>query len=329
MRKFSIRKAAALLTAIAFITAPALAQTLVPGGQSIGVAVKTEGLIVVGTSDVGTSPSPAHLAGIKSGDVITAIDGKLLNEVTDINAMLTGNECRLTCLRDGKTIELAAQPAYDKNDGRYKLGLWVRDSAAGIGTLTFYDPQTGRYGALGHPITDADADIVLPVEEGTIYENSIIGVEKGRIGEPGELLGRFTEGEALGSVEINDEYGIYGNAVGSQLQTLYPDGIETLPKEQLHRGRAEILTTVGDKGLSRYGCEIVSIDLSPGAGSRSFMIRITDKELIETTGGIVQGMSGSPIIQDGKLVGAVTHVLVNSPDTGYGIFIENMLEAAS
>lgn len=318
----------AAFAAVLLIAAPAYAHMLVPGGQSIGVAVSTDGVVVVGASDVGSAPSPARLAGLRSGDVIVAIDGNEVGGSSEIAGMLDGDECRVTYSRNGDQRDALLKPAYDKSDGLYKLGIWVRDSAAGIGTLTYYDPETGRYGALGHAITDADAGIVLPVNGGTIYENSIIGVEKGRSGRPGEILGQFYDGGAVGEVDTNSMYGIFGDMSAAPETTEYEGGMETLPKGELRTGRATILTTVDDTGLREFECEIVRIDRSEQAQNRSFTIRITDDELINVTGGIVQGMSGSPVIQDGRLAGAVTHVYIDDPTMGYGVFIDNMLEAA-
>lgn len=317
----------AVLTAILLTAAPACAQTLIPGGQSIGVAVSTEGAVIVGASDVGSTPGPARLAGLRSGDVIVAIDGVEIRGSAEIAGMLDGDECTVTYSRDGVRREALLKPAYDKSDGLYKLGVWVRDSAAGIGTLTYYDPATGRYGALGHAVTDADAGIVLPVNGGTIYENSIIGVEKGRSGRPGEILGQFYDGGALGAVDTNSVCGIFGDMDAAPETPNYEGGMETMPKDDVHTGKAAILAAVDDTGVREFECEIVRVDRSERAQNRSFTIRITDDELISVTGGIVQGMSGSPVIQDGMLAGAVTHVYVDDPTMGYGVFIDNMLKA--
>ena len=303
------------------------AQVVVPGGQSIGVALRTGGVVVIGAAVVGSSPSPARLAGLRSGDVIVSIDGVQPFTAGDVTVLLHEGECRVTYQRNGVTQDVLVTPV--KSEGAFRLGAWVRDSAAGIGTLTFYDPETGRYGALGHPVTDADTAIVLPVEDGTIYENTIVGIEKGKNGIPGEILGQFYDGSVLGDIDVNSEVGIFGYAAVPPEGSLYPEGLETVPAGSVRTGSASILTTVDEKGMREFDCEILRIDRSREAATRSFTVRITDEELLSITGGIVQGMSGSPIIQDGKLVGAVTHVLVNQPDTGYGIFIDNMLDVAS
>ena len=322
-----VRRAICVILACLILAVPAYARTLIPGGQSIGVALRTDGAVVIGASDIGSTPSPARLAGLRSGDVIVAIDGKQVENSADISEMLTTEKCRVTYERRGQTHEALLKPVYDESADVYRLGVWVRDSAAGIGTLTYFDPETGEFGALGHPVTDADTGTVLPVQDGTIYENMIIGVEKGRPGEPGEILGQFYEGMMLGDVDKNSEFGIFGHAQSVPENAAYPAGLEIASRSDVKKGKAELLSTVGG-GLDSYDCEILSIESHAPDTTRSFMLRVTDPALLETTGGIVQGMSGSPIIQNGKLVGAVTHVLVNDPTRGYGIFIENMLDAA-
>ena len=321
-----IRKAgAALLAAACMFCLPAMAQTLVPGGQSIGVALRTGGVVVIGASDVGSQPSPARLAGLRSGDVIASVNGTEVQSSQQIAQLLTSGRNTIEYERGGETRTALITPVND--GGVLRLGAWVRDSAAGVGTLTYYDPGTGRYGALGHPVTDADAGIVLPVADGTIYENSIIGVEKGKTGVPGEILGQFYDGAELGDVDENNSFGIFGDA-GGIVNAAYPDGVETAGRDEVHTGGATVLTTVDDGGLREYDCEIVRIESRSEDTNRSFTVRITDDELIKATGGIVQGMSGSPIMQDGKIAGAVTHVMLDDPTMGYGIFIENMLDAA-
>ena len=329
MRKGRIFMAVAAAALSALWGASAVALTLVPGGQSIGVAVSTGGLLVTGAADVGNVPSPGRLAGIAPGDVIVSIDGQ---EITDVNAlpeMLTGNTCRVKFSRNGLEKEVMLTPAYDDAAGAYRLGLWVRQGTAGIGTLTYYNPESGDYGALGHAITDEDTGIVLPVEDGAIYENSIINVEKGREGRPGEIMGQFYDGGYMGDVDKNTVFGVFGRLNAPPDEVMFSQGLEAAEGGEMRTGSASILTTVDEKGLREFDCEIVRIHGGDESPDKSFTIKVTDDELLDITGGIVQGMSGSPIIQDGKLVGAVTHVLVNSPDTGYGIFIENMLDAAS
>lgn len=312
MRKRTL--AAALISALALAlisAAPAGALTLMPGGQSIGVTISTGGLVVTGVANVGATPSPGRLAGIRAGDVITHINGQSISNAEALPELLTGGECRIGFERDGQAKTTTLTPAYDGGTGGYRLGLWVREGAAGIGTLTYYDPDTGEYGALGHAITDEDSGIVLPVNDGAIYENSIINVEKGREGAPGEILGQFYDGGYLGGVRTNTANGVFGRLADKIPNAVYPDGLETAAKGEIRNGRAKLLTTVGQDGLKEYDCEITRLRDGAAQIDKSFTVRITDGELINITGGIVQGMSGSPIIQDGKLIGAVTHVCVN------------------
>ena len=206
----------------------------------------------------------------------------------------------------------------------------MRDSTAGIGTLSFYDPDDGGFGALGHAITDVDTGIVLPVGYGGIYESSVVDVNKGKSGEPGELLGQFFDAETqLGEVERNTDFGIFGTTNEAVENPLYPDGLPVGTRADVHVGPAQILTTLVDGEIRAYDCEIVKLTRQDEPSTRSMVIKITDEELLETTGGIVQGMSGSPIIQDGLIVGAVTHVFINDPAQGYGVYIEWMLDAAA
>lgn len=304
---------------------------LIPGGAPIGVAIRTNGVLVIGASDLGGSTtSPAREAGLLPGDVIQAVDGVTVTGARQLSSLITSNEKRmLTVLRNDETLTIPLTPTLDPRDGAYRLGVWVRDSTAGIGTLSFYDPSTKRFGALGHAITDIDTGLVLDVQQGEIVESTITEIRKGERGTPGELVGQFSaSAEALGSVDINGSCGIYGGAYQSIENTLYPDGLPIAYRSETHTGSAQILTTLDDSGVHAYDCEIVKLTAQSTSTQRSMVIQITDPALLEKTGGIVQGMSGSPIIQDGKLVGAVTHVLINDPSKGYGIFIENMLDAA-
>ena len=266
---------------------------LIPGGQSVGIAIDTRGVVVVGGSD---------------------------------SAALDGETVTLDVLRDGRTMTRDVIPALDGRDGVWRLGAWVRDSTAGVGTLTFIDPETGLYGALGHAITDADTSVTLPVGVGELYDNRVVDVTPSKKGRPGEVTGDFVfDPQVIGTVERNAPQGIFGHAEGDG-DSLYPEGLPAAHRSELRAGAASLITTVDGAGPAEYACEIVR--LTGEAGPRSMVIRITDPVLLERTGGIVQGMSGSPILQDGRLVGAVTHVMVNDPTMGYGICIETMLDAA-
>ena len=303
---------------------------LVPGGKSVGIAIETEGLVVVGTSDLGINASPARLAGVNSGDIITEINGVQVRTAEDLPALLTaGESAEVLLVRNGEERTVQLTPATDPRDGSARIGAWVRTSTAGVGTLTYVDPASGKFAALGHPISDADTGVTLPVEEGGIYNNHIVQINRSQRGLPGEIVGDFLgEDSAIGQVTSNGEKGIYGSDYSGNLEEmLYPGGLPAVDRSQVHTGSAQILTTLEDE-IRAFDCEIEYIDPDPRQDTRSMVVRVTDEELLRVTGGIVQGMSGSPIIQDGKIVGAVTHVLVNDPTRGYGIFIENMLEAA-
>ena len=304
-------------------------KVLIPGGQSVGVAIKTAGVVVVGASDLGKTPSPARLAGLKSGDVIRSLDGTPVTSAAQLASLLTaGEKARLTVARDGADFECAITPTADARDGGARLGAWVRDSTAGVGTLTFYDPRDGAFGALGHAITDIDTGALMPVGAGEIYENRVVEVTRSREGTPGELTGDFfADARIMGEVTRNTDRGIFGEA-GAIENPLYPEGLPIAPLREVRPGPASLLTTVEGGAVREYACEIVRLSPRQDSATRAMVIRVTDPALLERTGGIVQGMSGSPIIQDGHLIGAVTHVMVNDPAMGYAIGIEAMLEAA-
>ncbi len=303
-------------------------RVLVPGGQSVGVALRTGGVVVVGNSDLGRTPSPARLAGLKSGDVIRSVDGARVTGAQQLSASIADGEvARLEVLRNGSVVECDVAPVRDERDGQYRLGAWVRDSTAGVGTLTYYDPENGGFGALGHAITDVDTGVVMPVGEGGLYNNRVVAVKPSREGAPGELTGDFLgETEALGRVMGNTESGIFGTADAPIENALYPEGLPVADRAQIHTGAASLITTIDAGAPREYACEVVRLSEAANPGARAMVIRVTDPALISRTGGIVQGMSGSPILQDGRIIGAVTHVMVNDPAMGYGILIETMLK---
>ena len=305
-------------------------RTLIPGGQSVGVALLTEGVVVVGSSDVGKTPSPAYSAGIRPGDRIVRVGDTPVTGSEQLRALIAaGGEATLEIARGDETMTVSVEPALDPADGAYRLGAWVRDSTAGIGTLSFYDPQSGAFGALGHAITDVDTGIVLPVGYGGIYESAVVDVTKGKSGEPGELLGQFFDAETqLGEVTSNTDFGIFGTTGEPVVNPLYPDGLPVGTRGDIHVGPAQLLTTLADGEIRAYDCEIVKLNDQDAPATRSMVVKVTDEALLRATGGIVQGMSGSPIVQDSKLVGAVTHVFINDPTQGYGVYIEWMLDAA-
>lgn len=300
------------------------------GGQSIGVKLYTEGILVVGFSDIetenGKKQSPAILAGVQLGDMIIEINNKKVKTIKDLADYVVnsqGNSINLKLKRKDKVFAVDIKPVINKNK-QYKLGIWVRDSTSGIGTLTFVDPKLKKFAALGHPINDVDTGELMIIREGNIYKSQVIDIDKGTRGKPGELKGAFSEENVLGDLKKNTICGIFGNVknindYGFKNKTLYPIAYQNEIKE----GEAKILVEVDDQ-VKEYGIVIEKVNKQSSPNAKSMVIRITDKNLIDKTGGIVQGMSGSPIIQDGKLIGAVTHVFINRPDMGYAIFAEWM-----
>ncbi len=291
---------------------------LIPGGNTVGIKLQSRGLVVTGFD----RQSTAKEAGLRKGDIILAADETEVCTAAELREKLTGKQVILTVLRGGKEAQFCVRTVRTSEGGR--LGIYVRDSISGIGTVTYYDPDSGEFGALGHGVNDADAEILLPMESGVVVASSVERVVKGESGDPGELQGKFDIHQILGTVDQNTERGIFGS------MHVTPEG-EPMPlaqPQEIAAGAAVIRCNVDGTAVRDYSVEILKIYPNAGETGRDILLRITDRRLLEQTAGIVQGMSGSPIIQDGKLVGAVTHVLVNDPTRGYGIFIENMLEAA-
>ena len=297
-------------------------RTLIPGGQAVGVALKTRGVLVVSDAAKGRA--------LRAGDVILSADGKNVESTKALSEQVgtaQTDTVRLEVLRGGQTITVDAQAEPDPSDGRRKLGVWVRDSTAGVGTLTYIDPANQAYGALGHAIVDADTGRLLAAREGAILHASIVGVTKGQSGKAGELKGNFLKaGEQIGSLMENCEYGIYGVLDDMPENLLYPQGLRAGARSAVHMGTASIIATVDADGPQEYGVEIVRCFAQSEPSQKGMILRVTDERLLEKTGGIVQGMSGSPILQDGRIIGAVTHVYLSDATQGYGMYIEWMLE---
>lgn len=309
----------------------AVGDRVIPLGRAVGIKLFSDGVLVVGLSPVETELGaryPGRDCGLKAGDVITHIDGDEVDTVEQIKDRVIqrdGEPLTIQAMRGQKQVQLKAAPV-ENSQGVYQLGVWLRDSMAGIGTMTFYDPQTGAFAALGHGINDVDTAMLMPLESGSIMEATVSDVKKGLDGQPGELHGQFDLKRDLGTLYANTDRGIFGQM--SQVEmTRGLEAVEVAGRNQVKVGPAVILSNVRGDQVERFDIRITHIS-GEGDGTRSLMVQVTDPKLLEATGGIVQGMSGSPILQDGRLVGAVTHVLVHDPTRGYGIFAETMLNAA-
>ena len=300
---------------------------LVPGGSPFGIKMFTDGVMVVGMSDIQVgveNKNPAKEAGLKIGDILTGIDGKKVErneDVADFISSSGGNEVKISIIRSNQPLTIYLKPIQSEFDDVYKAGIWVRDSSAGIGTLTFYDPETQAFAGLGHAVCDVDTGAVMPLAHGEIMDVNISGVNIGQSGRPGELKGSFAGEIPIGKLMINCESGIFG-----VLSKPY-FGANAIPmalKQEIQTGPAEIYSTISGNKPQSFRILIERVNYADTTPTKNMIIRIIDEGLLAKTGGIVQGMSGSPIIQNGKLIGAVTHVFVNDPTRGYGIFIENM-----
>ena len=301
--------------------------TLTPGGMPFGVRFLTDGVTVVGFCDFeagGKKVNPAAAAGLKLRDTILRVNGEPLTGASALTEKIEhcgGRELILLCRRGASETELRLKPVWCEAEQRYKTGIWVRDSGAGIGTVTFIIPETGAFAGLGHGICDADSGELIAMRRGTVSDVTISSVVRGAVGAPGELKGYFNPGKT-GALLGNSACGVWG--VFSDPPESTADALPVGLRGELEEGSAEIFCTLDSNRIGRYRVEISNIDRT-ATGSKCFSVKITDPALIAASGGIVQGMSGSPIVQNGKLVGAVTHVLINDPTAGYGIFLENML----
>lgn len=310
---------------------------VMPGGQSIGVKLNTVGVLVVGHHLIDTNAgrkSPGEIAGIRIGDIITEINGTKIEKMSDVgpfvqNAGQNGDELNIEISRESGKISTKLTPLKEKGEGVYKLGLYIRDSAAGIGTMTFVHPQSKTYGALGHVISDMDTKRPIVVEDGQIVRSTVTSIEKGSNGDPGEKLARFSpDHEIVGNIQKNSPFGIFGKLNRGLKNGIMDKPLPIALSDQVKEGPAKILTVVENDKVEAFNIEIVSTIPQKFPATKGMVIKITDPKLLQKTGGIVQGMSGSPIIQNGKLIGAVTHVFVNDPTSGYGVHIEWMLSEA-
>ena len=307
----------------------ASAPTVVPVGRAVGIKLFSDGVVVVGTSDIATdggNVNPAKACGLREGDIITHINSTEVDTIEEVSALLQeleGEAMSIRAIRDDKQVQFTAKAALCSADGAYKLGAWIRDSMAGIGTVTFYCPDTGAFGALGHGINDVDTALLMPLDSGSILPATVSGVEKGEAGDPGQLQGVFDTSSTLGLLHANTAGGVFG----VMADTGWVEGapVEVAQREEVRPGEAAILCNIDGDQVGRYAIQISKVFPESGDDCRDFLIKVTDQRLLDATGGIVQGMSGSPILQNGKIVGAVTHVLVDDPTSGYGIYVGRML----
>ena len=301
---------------------------VIPLGNIVGLKIYSDGVLVIGMTEVG-GVKPYEGSNIKEGDLIVSVDN--INVTTTkqliecVNAS-EGKQIEIKYVRDGEEYTTNIEPIKTSNN-EYKIGLWVRDGAVGIGTATYYNPSNGKIATLGHGIVDVDTDSLITVESGSITNARISKLKKGIEGEPGEIKGSLIEDEVIGSININTQFGIYGNVYYTSLLDLNnTEEMEVALIEEIKKGPAKIILALEDGIRKEYDIEIKKIYKNNTEDNKSMLIEITDDELIEKTGGIIQGMSGAPIVQNGKFIGAITHVLINNPKQGYALFGETMIK---
>ena len=302
---------------------------VVPVGKAVGMKLYTDGVLVVGMSEI-EGKKPYENTGIAEGDIIVQINKENIDSTDDLIETVNRNgekAMQITYKRNNDMMTAIVKPAKTA-DNEYKLGLWVRDAAAGVGTVTFYEPDTKKYAALGHGITDIDTGELISIANGELVTTKILSIVKGTSGLPGEIRGTIENGKILGNVSKNTGYGVYGK-ISNEDELKLKNESNKMPvatRNQIHTGKAKILCQLDEGNTESYDIEIQKLFLNNNENNKSMIIKITDSRLIDKTGGIIQGMSGAPIIQDEKFVGAVTHVLVNDPTVGYGVFADIMIK---
>ena len=301
--------------------------SVIPLGNAIGLKLYTEGVLIVGKSEI-DGQKPYENLDIKEGDRIISINNEEISGTEDLIETLNqskGKKINIKYMRQDEELETSITPVKTKDD-EYKLGLWVRDAAAGVGTATFYVPSLGMFAALGHGITDADTGDLITISNGELVTTNIVLIKKGEKGKPGEIKGIIEGGNKLGDIAKNTRFGVFGKISNQNLMDINSSEMEIASRNEIKLGKAEIICELESGKKETYEIEIQKIYMNNNKDNKSMLIKVTDKKLLEKTGGIIQGMSGSPIIQDGKFVGAVTHVLVNDPTSGYGVFADMMLK---
>lgn len=309
------------------------ARELIVCGNTVGIKLYIKGVLVVGISGVitpeGREVIPVKNTGLEPGDFIIEINNKKIDKITDLSRAVEESqesEVELKYIHENHIITAKAMPAQCVEDEKFRLGLWVRDSTAGVGTLTYIEEETGKFGALGHGITDIDTGIMMPVKNGELLKSTVYGIKKGLQGTPGELQGDFLNSpEVVGDIFWNTAFGVFGKIRGNVISELSGEKYPVGTRSVVRVGPATILSNISGDIVEAFSVEIQKVAKKNLLGPKSMILKITDPRLLNETGGIIQGMSGSPIIQEGRIVGAVTHVLVNDPSRGYGIFIETML----
>lgn len=301
---------------------------VVPVGKAIGMKLYTEGVLVVGMSEI-NGKKPYENSGIQEGDAIIEINNEQIENTNDLIETVNksnGKTVEVKYKRNEQTITTSIEPA-KVNENEYKLGLWVRDAAAGVGTMTFYEPSSGMFAALGHGIADIDTSELINIESGELTTTNILSIVKGQKGTPGEIRGTIENSESLGSIYKNTSFGVYGKVQSkNKLDINNMEEMDVALRDEIKTGKAQILCELENGKTEKYDVEIKKVYLNNNENNKSMVIKITDEKLIEKTGGIIQGMSGAPIIQNGKFIGAVTHVLVNDPTVGYGVFADIMIK---
>lgn len=301
---------------------------VIPVGKAIGMKLYTDGVLVVGMSEI-NGKKPYENTGIQEGDRIIEINNEKVDSTDELIETVNksnGKQIAVKYKRNEDIITTSIEPA-KTDDDQYKLGLWVRDAAAGVGTMTFYEPSSGMFAALGHGITDIDTSDLIQIANGELVTTNILSIVKGEKGTPGEIRGTIENGVSFGNIYKNTKYGVYGNVLNkSRLELNSAEEMEVALRNEIKTGKAQILCELQDGKIERYEIEIQKLFINNNEDNKSMVIKVTDKRLIEKTGGIIQGMSGAPIIQNGKFVGAVTHVLVNDPTIGYGVFADIMIK---
>lgn len=302
--------------------------SVVPIGKAIGMKLYTDGVLVVGMSEI-EGKRPYENTGIQEGDRIIQINENDIRNTTELMKEVNnsrGSKINIKYIHEEETVTASMQPVKSGEEG-YKLGLWVRDAAAGVGTLTFYEPDTKMFATLGHGILDVDTSDLIKIANGELVTTNILNIQKGEKGRPGEIRGTIESGYTLGRITKNTAFGVYGLLdAPSYLSISAKDAVEVAAREEIKTGPAQIICELENGKIQYFNIEIQKIFVGNNEDNKSMLLKVTDEELLEKTGGIIQGMSGAPIVQDGKFIGAVTHVLVNDPSQGYGVFADIMLK---